>query len=74
MPAENNIYEKLLAKGVPKQTLHKLLHTVVLAQIKDKKSSRNFIDAIKKLRLNLLSGSALSLLKTLFIRKPKNPV
>jgi hypothetical protein len=74
MPTDKNIYEQLLEEGVPKETLHKVLHTIMLAQIKDKKSPRRFLCRIKKPRLTPLSGFALSLLKTLFIRKPKNPV
>jgi len=69
-----NIYEILLEQGYSKQSIHKVLHTIILAQIKDKQPPHNFLQSVKKFRLNPLSGNALSLLKTLFIKKPKNPV
>ena len=59
--------------GYEKKSIDKVLHYLVMAKIKEDKKNYG-IPRIKKFRLNPLSSGALSLLKTLFIRKPKNPV
>lgn len=50
MPAKKNIYERLLEQGVPKQTLDKLLHLIILEQIKEKQLSQRKISSPSKQR------------------------
>ena len=80
-------YETLLAMGIPKATLHRILHHFVLQMA----ASNNTLPTpnphpnriwhyYKSLQLknrlctNAPSNNSLSLLKTNFAKKPKNPV
>ncbi len=87
MLPEKNLYERLLEQGVPKQNLHKILHYLLMEQIKNspklkppfaakiKRLPLNIFQSLKNLKLNtLLKDKALTLLKTQFAKKPKNPV
>lgn len=79
---KKHIYEQLLEQGVPKETLDKLVHFIILEQIKNKKLTHQTKNTSPKIffqfkpfhLLKHLSGKALCLLKTQFIKKPKNPV
>lgn len=87
MPAKQNIYEVLLSRGIPKSVLDSILNYLIQQQraaIKPS-ASKNFNQSVhhpwflyhyyKNFRLVIrLRGAALSLLKSGFIKKPKNPV
>ncbi len=72
MALEKNIYKSLLDNGYSKEDIHQAIHSYFT--VRKSATHKNLIPIAKKIRLNLLSGFALSLLKTLFIKKPKNPV
>lgn len=87
MPNNQNIYEQLLAKGYTKQSIHKVLHTLILEDIKQQKLYEKKSFAGKMLwhikrfvgrnilqPLNHITATGLFLLKTQFIKKPKSPV
>ncbi len=67
MSKEQNIYEKLLQQGVPKQTLDNLLHKLA---VNEKETRYN----PKKITHKSVRGVLRALLNVLFARKPKNPV
>lgn len=86
MPKEENLYEDLLAKGYSKQSIHKVLHALVLEDIKQQRlyEQKSFAGKMvwhinrfvshKLLHpLQHITAAGLCLLKTQFIKKPKNP-
>ncbi len=87
-PQEENIYEQLLAKGYSKQSIHTVLHHLVLEDLKlqrqyEKKSFagktawhiKRFFHQHKLLRfLKHITAKGLYLLKTQWAKKPKQPV
>ena len=88
MPAEKDIYQQLLEKGYSKQSIHKVLHHLVLEDIRqqrfyEKKSIagktvwhiKRFFQQHTLLRLlKHITAKGLFLLKTQFAKKPKQPV
>ncbi|MFT4152358.1 hypothetical protein [Parafilimonas sp.] len=87
MPKEENLYEDLLAKGYSKQSIHKVLHALVLEDIKqqklyDKKSFagkmvwhiNRFVNHKLLHPLQHITAAGLCLLKTQFAKKPKQPI
>jgi hypothetical protein len=86
MLQEENLYEDLLAKGYTKQSIHKVLHALILEDIKqqrlyEKKSFagkmlwhvKRFFEHKILQPLNHITATGLFLLKTQFAKKPKNP-
>ena len=88
MQAENDIYQQLLDKGYSKQSIHKVLHHLILEDIKqqrlyEQKSiaektvwhiKRFFQQHILVRLLKHITAKGLFLLKTQFAKKPKQPV
>jgi|GEM_PF-6862177 len=64
--AAKNKYEELLKEGYTSQEIHSVFQKFILAETAAREKRRALRQSI--------SGSALSLLKTLFFKKPKNPV
>jgi hypothetical protein len=85
MAAREISYNQLLAMGIPKATLHRILHHLVLLIAAANNTLPNphpyrIWQYYKNLQLknrlctNAPSSNSLALLKTQFAKKPKNPV
>lgn len=88
MPEEKNLYHQLLEKGYSKQSIHKVLHALVMEDIKqqrlyEKKSFagktawhiKRFFQQHKLFRfLKHITAKGLFLLKTQWAKKPRNPI
>jgi hypothetical protein len=84
MDSAKDVYQKLLQGGFSKQEIDSALHkSVLLRSINKSKTGtypgRNHLDPdvrfFNKINIpNLLVGKALSLLKSQFAKKPKDPV
>ncbi|QEC69316.1 hypothetical protein FRZ67_19125 [Panacibacter ginsenosidivorans] len=84
MKEEKNIYEMLLQKGISQQELHTFMYKFIMMEIEERRAKeaaasknkfRIFFRSLKNGSLfKKLKGKALSLLKTQYAKKPKNPV
>ena len=83
MPHHNNLYQSLLKKGYTKQQIHAAMHKFMLLQIQQDKATGCKHSALHKKPslfardshfLKNLISKIVSLLKSQFAKKPKNPV
>lgn len=87
MTKEKDLYRQLLEQGYSKQSIHKVLHHLVLEDIKqqrlyEKKSVagktvwhiKRFFQYKLYRSLQHITAKGLFLLKTQFAKKPKNPI
>ncbi|QEC67925.1 hypothetical protein FRZ67_11665 [Panacibacter ginsenosidivorans] len=77
--SENILFAQLEQQGYSRQELHALLHKIVLheaTQCRGKRSRNKFSKLYHRTVyfFNQLSGKALSMLRSQFAKKPKNPV
>lgn len=75
---EDNIITRLEKQGYTRQEIHELVHKLILLQIAEKKKRRHnkYLRPFYSVRhfLNLVKGKALSMLRSQFAKKPKQPV
>jgi hypothetical protein len=84
MRKEKDIYQMLLQKGIPQRDLHAFMYKIFMMEIEERKANQS---AAPKNRISIffrslqngnfskkLKDKALSLLKTQYAKKPKNPV
>jgi len=80
---EENVYERLLAQGYSKREIHSALHKYILAEIQYTKATGYTHTALHQKPslfskvshfLKSLVSAMVSLIKTQFAKKPKNPV
>ncbi|MEP6748458.1 MAG: hypothetical protein ABJB86_12075 [Bacteroidota bacterium] len=80
---EENLCDQLLAKGYSKQDIHSAMYKYMLLQIQHKKATGNKRIALHEKPslcskathfLKSLVSAMVSLIKTQFAKKPKNPV
>ncbi len=87
MPEEKNLYHQLLEKGYSKQSIHKVLHGLVMEDIRqqrlyEKKSfagkmlwhTKRFFQHKLHRFLKHITAKGLFLLKTQWAKKPRNPI
>ncbi|WP_153800874.1 hypothetical protein [Foetidibacter luteolus] len=90
MQQEKQLYQSLLDKGIRKDELDTVLHQLLLLKIREERSFKtastvcknqktqnrkpSFFQRLKVSVGTVVSGKALSMLRSRFASKPKNPV
>lgn len=82
----NTLYHQLLAKGYAKEHIHSLFHKIIIHRAASKKAykqlslackikwhSKRYLEQVTGFFIHL-TAKGLTLLKTQFAKKPKNPV
>lgn len=83
MSEEEKLYERLLAQGYTKREIHGAMYRFMLLEIQHRKATDHPYTSVDKNRslcsktthfLKSLVSTMVSLIKTQFAKKPKNPI